>query len=226
MRRHGEARVSRFLCLASLFLLFGAVNVSPAFSFPADSKQEIRCLVFVEGNTDYEERVQAVFEQANRYLELEGAEIALAPNPIRKQIEFTGDTTRKMLNELRQAARDFSRDSWDLAIAFTNGPLKGPNGETWSGVIEKRESRHIIIKCLNYNTLLHEIGHALGLPHGPGIMMSALKTGHVPMDNGYRESLKTAGAVFSNRAVSYKVRAGTAAQTASFSVKLAQASRD
>lgn len=225
MRRHGEARVSKLLCLTLLFLLFGAIHAAPAFSFPADTKQEVRCLVFIEGNPGYEERVQTVFDQANRYLEREGAEIALVPSSISRQIEFKGDTARKMLNELRQVARISSRDGWDLAIAFTNGPLQGPNGENWSGVIEKRENRHIIIKCLNHNTLLHEIGHALGLSHGTGIMMSMLKTGYVPMDDEYRESLKTAKAVLSRRAVSYKGGAGAEAQTAS-SLRLARTSRD
>lgn len=182
--------------------------------------------MFIEGNPGYDERVRTVFDQANRYLEREGTGIVLAPSSTSKQIEFKGDTARKMLNELRRAARASSRDSWDLAIAFTSGPLQGPNGESWSGVIEKRENRHIIIKCLNYNTLLHEIGHALGLSHGTGIMVSTLKTGYVPMDNDYRESLKTAKTMLSSRAVSYKRAAGTEAQTASSSLRLARASHN
>jgi hypothetical protein len=212
------------LCLSFLFLLFAPICIMPAFSLPADGKQEVRCLIFIEGNPGYQERIQAVFEQANKYLEREGAEILLVPSSTSHQIEFKGDTTRKMLNELRQAAKTSPSSTWDLAIAFTNGPLQGPNGENWSGVIEKRESRHIIIKCLNYNTLLHEIGHALGLSHGTGIMLSTLKTSYVPMDSEYRESLKTARTMFSDRAASNRYGAGYTAQKASSSLRLAQAS--
>jgi hypothetical protein len=150
--------------------------------------------------------------------------MTLVPSSIVRQIEFQGDTTRKMLNELREAAKGSPSDSWELAIAFTTGPLQGPNGEMWSGVIEKRESRHIIIKCLNYNTLLHEIGHALGLPHGSGIMLSTMKTGYVPMDKEYSEALKIAKATLSTRTVSYRYGARTAAQKISPSVRLAQSS--
>jgi hypothetical protein len=209
-----------------MFLLFAITFAGPAFSLPSDVKQEVRCLVFIEGNPGYEERVQAVFEQANKYLEREGAEMLLVPSSTSHQIEFRSDTTRKMLNELRQAAKTSSSDGWDLAIAFTNGPLQGPNGENWSGVIEKRESRHIIIKYLNCNTLLHEIGHALGLPHGTGIMLSTLKTSYVPMEKDYRESLKAARASLSSRTVSYKYGTGSTAQKASPSLRLAQASQN
>lgn len=225
MRRLTERCVSpETLCIAVLLLFFAAIFSTPASALPPDPKQEIRCLIFLDGNPGYEGRIHAIFDQANRYLEHEGAAITLVPSTTVTQMEFQGDTTRKMFNELRQAAKVSPSDSWDLAIAFTNGPLLGPNGETWSGVIEKRESRHIIIKCFNHNTLLHEIGHALGLPHGSGIMLSTMKTGYVPMDSEYRESLKTARAVLSGRTVSYRYGARTAAQRVSSSVRLAQAS--
>lgn len=224
MRRSGKSHtLLTALYLSFLILLLAPILVTPALSFPSDAKQEIRCLVFFEGNAGYEERIQAVFEDANKYLEREGAEILLVPSASSRQIEFEGDTPRKMLNELRKAAAS-SSETWDLAIAFTNGPLQGPNGENWSGVIEKRESRHIIIKCLNRNTLLHEIGHALGLPHGTGIMLPTLKTNYVAIEREYQEALKTAKEVFSRRAiVSNRYGTASAAQRIPPSIKVAQA---
>ena len=216
---------SKGFCLFLLsFFFLSAIFTVPAMSAPPDTRQEIRCLLFLDGNPGYEERIRSIFEQANRYLEQEGADMTLVPSSTVRQIEFQGDTTRKMLNELRGAAKVSPYDTWDLAIAFTNGPLLGPNGEMWSGVIEKRESRHIIIKCLNYNTLLHEIGHALGLPHGTGIMVPTMKTGYVPMEREYREALRTARITLAARTVSYGYGTRTAAQKASPSVRLAQAS--
>jgi hypothetical protein len=216
---------SKVLCIAALFLLFSVIFAAPAHSLPADTTQEIRCLVFFDGNPGYEERIRAIFDQANRYLERESAGMTLVPSPTVRPIEFQGDTTRIMLNELRQAAKVSPRDNWDIAIAFTNGPLRGPNGESWSGVIEKRESRHIIIKCLNYNTLLHEIGHALGLSHGSGIMLSTMKSGYVPMESEYRDSLNNARNLLSARSGPYRYGTGTAAQRAP-SVRVAQASAE
>lgn len=214
---------SMALYVAIFLLLFGAIFTAPAFSLPPDTRQEVRCLIFLDGNPGYEERIHAIFDQANRYLEREGTAMTLVPSTTIRQIEFQGDTAKKMFNELRQAAKVSPSDSWDLAIAFTNGPLMGPNGESWSGVIEKRESRHIIIKCFNHNTLLHEIGHALGLSHGSGIMLSTMKSGYVPMESEYRESLKNARNLLSARAEPHRYRAGTAAQRAS-SVRLARVS--
>lgn len=225
--RSAESPVAwKILCLTFLLLLLGSIYSQPVCSLPSDEKRVVRCLVFVEGNRDYEERVQSVFEQANKYLELEGAEMELVLTSSLRQIEFKGDTTRKMLNELRQAARPCSPEAWDLAIAFTNGPLQGPNGVNWSGVIEKRESRHIIIKCLNYNTLLHEIGHALGLPHGAGVMLSTLKNGYVPLNGEYRDAIGNVRTLLAARHPSSRPSVGSAAQAVSASLRLAQASRE
>ena len=140
MRRYGEASVSRLLCLTLLFLLLGALHGAPAFSFPPDTKQEVRCLVFIEGNPGYDERVRTVFDQANRYLEREGTGIVLAPSSTSKQIDFKGDTARKMLNELRRAARASSRESGTSAIVY-KWTAEGPQWRELSGVIEKRENR-------------------------------------------------------------------------------------
>lgn len=160
----------------------------PAFPPPLDAKQEIHCLIFVEGTKRYEEQIQVVFEDTNRYLEREGVEIVLVPSACR-QITFAKDSAREMLGQLREAAAAVA-DVWDLAIAFTNGPLLGSKGQSWTGVIEKRQSRHIIIKYLNRNTLLHEIGHALGLPHGTGIMSPRFKTSSLHLDKKYIDVLR------------------------------------
>lgn len=190
-RANAPGRLTVFgaaFCILLLCQLFGPL-LTAAFSLPSEGKQQVRCLIFVEGNKDQEDRVQALFQETNEYLEREGADIALVPSATAGQIEFTGDSARAMLAELRRAAAAVS-DPWDLAIAFTTAPLRGPNGENWTGAIEKRESRHIIIKCLNRNTLLHEIGHALGLQHGTGMMLPTLKTNYVRLDSEYMEALK------------------------------------
>ena len=176
------------LCMLFLGLFLGGM-AAPAYSLTPETTRQVHCLIFVDGARGLEERVQSLIDDVNDYLQKERVDVVLTPCGPFKAIEFTGDTAKAMLEELREAAAG-STARWHLVLAFTTAPLRGPNGQNWSGAIEKKESRHIIIKCLNRNTVLHEIGHALGLPHGTGVMLPTLKTGYVGLEPEYVDALR------------------------------------